>query len=133
MATVNATNYSIDQTVRVYDQFYKYDANIPAQEYDAVVSYFKSVFTTADAAENMTTSLFRVADATNTSAIALLQTFQQNASSAPEVTIMMAYYLNLVRSPSTLLGILAPTTPNYYTARNVRAWSWPIFVKAFTQ
>jgi len=121
MATVNATNYSIDQTVRVYDQFYKYDANIPAQEYDAVVSYFKSVFTTADAAENMTTSLFRVADATNTSAIALLQTFQQNASSAPEVTIMMAYYLNLVRSPSTLLGILAPTTPNYYTARNVRA------------
>jgi hypothetical protein len=121
MATVNAINPSVDQTVQIFDQFYKYSANIPAQEYDAVLSYFASIFTTREAAENMTSSLFRIADATNTNAIALLQTFQQNASSAAEVSIMMAYYLNLVRSPSTLLGILAPTTPNYYTARNVRA------------
>lgn len=121
MSTVNAINYSIDQTVRVFDQFYKYDANIPAQEYDAVLSYFNSVFTTQEAAENMTASLFRIADATNTSAMSLLQTLQQNASSAPQVTVMMAYYLNLVRSPSTLLGVLLPTTPNQYTARNVRA------------
>ena len=121
MTTVNTTNYSIDQTVRVFDQFYNYAANVPAQEYDAVLSYFKSVFTTTAAAENFTSSLFRVAELTNTSAMALLQTFEQNGSSAPQVTILMAYYLNSVRSPSTMLGVLAPTTPNFYTARNVRA------------
>jgi len=33
----------------------------------------------------------------------------------------MAYYLNSVRSTSTLLGVLAPTTPNFYAARNIRA------------
>ena len=121
MSTVNATNYSIDQTVRIYDQFYNYAANIPAQEYDAVLSYFSSVMTTREAAENFTSSLFRVAEQTNTNAMTLLQTFQQTASSQPQVTILMAYYLNSVRSTSTLLGVLSTTTPNYYAARNVQA------------
>jgi hypothetical protein len=31
----------------------------------------------------------------------------------------MAYYLNGLRSPSTLLGVSNPVTPNFYTARNV--------------
>ena len=121
MTTVNAINYSIDRTVRIFDQFYNYAANIPAQEYDAVLSYFKSVMTTVAAAENFTSALFRVADQTNTDALTLLQTFQQNGSSESQVTILMAYYLNGVRSTSTLLGVLAPTTPNFYAARNIRA------------
>jgi S-adenosylmethionine hydrolase len=121
MTTVNATNYTIDQTVRIFDQFYNYSANIPTEEYDAVLSYFKSVMTTVEAAENFTSSLFRVAEITNTDALTLLQTFQQNGSSEPQVTILMAYYLNGVRSTSTLLGVLSPTTPNFYTARNIRA------------
>ena len=121
MTTVNATNYSIDQTVRIFDQFYNYDANIPAEEFDAVLSYFRSVFTTDAAAQNMTSSLFRVAEFSNTSVLTLLQTFQEAGSSEPQVTILMAYYLNTIRSPATLLGVLAPSTPNYYTARNIRA------------
>ena len=121
MTTINATNYSIDQTVRIYDEFYKYSASIPVEEYDAVLSYFKSVFTTALAAENFTSSLFRVASDTGTNALTLLQTFQQGGQSQPEITILMAYYLNTVRSPATLLGVLAPTQPNFYAARNIRA------------
>jgi hypothetical protein len=31
----------------------------------------------------------------------------------------MAYYLNGMRSPATLLGTSVAVTPNYYTARNV--------------
>jgi S-adenosylmethionine hydrolase len=121
MTTVNSTNYSIDQTVRIFDQFYNYAANIPAEQYDAVLSYFESVFTTTEAAENFTSSLFRVAQETNTDVMTLLQTFQQTGSSEPEVTILMAYYLNSVRSTSTLLGVLSTATPNFYAARNVRA------------
>jgi S-adenosylmethionine hydrolase len=121
MSTVNATNYSIDQTVRIFDQFYNYAANVPAQEYDAVLSYFSSVFTTIEAAENFTSALFRVAEQTNTDVLTLLQTFQQTGSTQPQITLLMAYYLNSVRSTSTLLGVLTPTTPNYYAARNVQA------------
>lgn len=121
MSTLNEVNPRIDQTVRIFDQFYNYSANVPGEEYDAVLSYFSSVFTTKSAAENFASSLFRVAEETNQSAMALLETFQQGGQSAPEITMLLAYYLNSVRSPATLLGVLTPTQPNFYSARNVRA------------
>ena len=121
MPTLNEINPRIDQTVRIFDQFYNYSANVPVLEYEAVLSYFEKVFVSQEAAENFTSSLFRVAEETNQSALTLLQTFQQGGQSAPEITILMAYYLNSVRSPATLLGVLTPTQPNFYAARNVRA------------
>ena len=121
MSSVNQPNLQLDQTVRIYDSFYNYSANVPVLEYEAVLSYFESVFVDKYAAENFTSSLFRVAEETNTSAMTLLQNFQAGGQSAPEITVLMAYYLNSVRSSSTLLGVLAPTTPNFYSARNVRA------------
>ena len=56
MTTVNYANTNIDQTVRVFDSFYDYDANIPAGEYDIVNSYFLSVMKTKQAAGNFTVS-----------------------------------------------------------------------------
>ena len=91
---------------------------MPAAEYDIVLSYFRSVFTTTLAAENFTTALFRVAEESDTSALTLLQSME--GQNSVQLTISMAYYLNSIRSPATLLGVLTPTTPNFYTARNVR-------------
>jgi hypothetical protein len=118
MSTINEVNPKIDQTVQIFDQFYNYSANIPAMEYDIVLSYFRSVFTTTLAAENFTTALFRVAEESDTSALTLLQSME--GQNSVQLTISMAYYLNSIRSPATLLGVLQPTTPNFYTARNVR-------------
>lgn len=118
MSTINEVNPKIDQTVYVFDRFYNYSANVPAMEYDVVLSFFRSVFTTTLAAENFTTALFRVAEESNTPALTLLQSME--GQNSVELTISMAYYLNSIRSPATLLGVLTPTTPNYYTARNVR-------------
>ena len=118
MSTLNEVNPRIDQTVQIFDQFYNYSANVPAMEYDIVLSYFRSVFTTTLAAENFTTALFRVAEESDTSALTLLQSME--GQNSVQLTITMAYYLNSLRSPATLLCILTPTTPNFYTARNVR-------------
>jgi hypothetical protein len=118
MSTINEINPKIDQTVQIFDQFYNYSANVPAMEYDIVLSYFRSVFTTTLAAENFTTALFRVAEESDTSALTLLQSME--GQNSVQLTISMAYYLNSIRSPATLLGVLTPTTPNFYTARNVR-------------
>jgi hypothetical protein len=118
MSTINEVNPKIDQTVTIFDNFYNYSANVPAMEYDIVLSYFRSVFTTELAAENFTTSLFRIAEETGISALTLLQSFEGQNST--QLTATMAYYLNGLRSRATLLGVLAPTTPNFYTARNVR-------------
>jgi hypothetical protein len=118
MSTINEVNPKIDQTVQIFDQFYNYSTNVPAMEYDIVLSFFRSVFTTTLAAENFTTALFRVAEESDTSALTLLQSME--GQNSVELTISMAYYLNSLRSPATLLGVLTPTTPNFYTARNVR-------------
>jgi hypothetical protein len=119
MSSINYTNYNIDQTVRVFDAFYDYDVNIPVGEYDAVNSYFKSVMTTKQAADNFTSSLFRVAQDTNIPAMTLLQAFQQGGDTGMSLNVNMAYYLNSIRNRATLLGVGAPVQPNYYAARNV--------------
>ena len=122
MASINYTNYNIDQTVRVFDSFYDYDVNVPASEYDVVNSYFKSIMSTKQAADNFTVSLFRVSEDTNIPALTLLQTFQEsggNVGNSMNINLNMAYYLNSIRNRATLLGIGVPVTPNFYAARNV--------------
>lgn len=118
MPSINYTNYNIDQTVRVFDAFYDYDVDIPVGDYDIVNSYFRSVMTTQQAADNFTASLFRVAQDTKIPALTLLETFQASGAEL-DLNINMAYYLNSIRSRATLLGVGIPVTPNYYAARNV--------------
>ena len=115
--TVNALNTNVDLTVRIYDQFYTYEQYVSAEEYDVVFSYMKSVFTTDLAAGNFTVALFRIADTTQTSVMTILANIQGQDSL--QLTQTLCYYLNNLRSGSTLLGFGAAVTPNYYTARNV--------------
>lgn len=116
--TVNYANPNIDGTVKIFDQFYAYEASVPQLQYDAVYSYFRSVFDTAEAAGNFTVSVFRISESSDIPVMTLLQEFQ--GQSQPELTLTLAYYLNSIRSSSTLLGLNAATQPNYYVARNVR-------------
>lgn len=118
MSSVNQPNPNIDQTVRIYDRFYSYETDVPVLEYDAVNSFFRSQFKGDDAANNFTVALFRVAESSGVNVIDLLQTFQ--GKTPPEINIEICYYLNNLRSNATLLGVLTTTTPNFYTARNVR-------------
>lgn len=117
MSTVNYTNYNIDQTVRVFDDFYNYDVNVPADEYDIVNSYFLSQMKSKQAAGNFTVSLFRVAQETNIPALTLLSQFQ--GTTGINLDVSLAYYLNQIRSRATMLGVSNPVTPNFYAVRNV--------------
>ena len=118
MGTINAINTKIDQTVRIYDQFYNYAEDVPSAEYDIVNSYFKSVFNTSEQAENFTVAVFRVAQESGVDALTILNQIQ--GATGPELTANLCYFLNSVRSNATLLGVLQPAVPNYWTARNVR-------------
>lgn len=117
MPSINYTNPNIDQTVRVFDSFYRYEANVPADQYDLVNSYFVSVMSTRQAANNFTDSLFRVADQTRIPVMDLLQSIQ--GQSGMELNVSMAYYLNNIRSNATLVGIGTPASQNFYVARCV--------------
>jgi pyruvate/2-oxoacid:ferredoxin oxidoreductase alpha subunit len=116
--TVNYANPKLDGTVQIFDEFYAYETNVPQAEYDAVYSYFRSVFNTAESAGNFTVSVFRISESSGIPVMSLLQEFQ--GLSGPEITLTLAYYLNSVRSNATLLGVNAATVPNFYVARNVR-------------
>jgi hypothetical protein len=116
-STVNYANDNVDLTVRIYDEFYSYNANVPAAEYDIVYSFFKTVMADNKTAGNFTVSLFRVASITGIPALTLLDTFQ--GQSGLDLTVNMAYYLNNIRSRATLLGVNAQPVPNFYAARTV--------------
>jgi len=118
MGSVNYANPQTDTTVRIFDQFYNYAVEVPVDAYDAVKSYFLSVFGTAEAAGNFTVTLFRVAQQSDIPILTLLSQIQ--GLSGPELTATLAYYLNNTRSNSTLLGINVSTQPNYYVAHNIR-------------
>ncbi len=117
--TVNALNTNVDLTVRIFDTFYNYETFVNAEEYDVVYSYMRSVFTTDQAAGNFTVSLFRIAEETGTPVLDILQSIEGEDSIM--ITQILSYYLNNMRSGSTLLGFGVNVTPNYYTARNVLA------------
>ena len=115
--SVNYTNTNLDQTVRVFDRFYLFEANVPAAEYDIVYSFFREQMGDARVAGNFTVSVFQVAEQTKIPAMTLLQQFQ--GTDLMTINLNMAYYLNNIRSRATLLGVNSQPVPNFYAARTV--------------
>ena len=115
--SVNYTNVNIDQTVRIFDQFYDFEAAVPANEYDLVYSFFLREMNDREVAGNFTVSLFQVSTESGIPAVTLLQQFE--GSSGLELNLRLAYYLNQIRSRATLLGVGVPVQPNFYAARGV--------------
>ena len=117
MSTVNYTNPNQDRTVTIFDEFYTFKLEVDANLYDVVNSYFKSVFADENAPKNFTLSLFRISENSGIPAITLLD--EVKGQNTIQLTATFAYYLNNIRSNSTLLGLRATVTPNFYAARNV--------------
>jgi len=118
MSTVNAANPSLDQTVRIFDEFYQYEQVVNASEYDIVNSYLRSLFGNTQSAGDFTVALFRISQQNGTPILDLLE--QLKGQDAIQLTNTICYYLNGLRSLSTLYGISSVVTPNQWAARNVR-------------
>lgn len=117
MSTVNAPNDKIDVTVRVFDQFYDFALEVPVEQYDVIKSFFLTVFTEETAADNFTVTIFRIAQETGVEALTILEQIQDQ--NTIELTSTLAYYINGLRSPATLLGVNTPVVPIASVARNV--------------
>ena len=119
MPTVNGVNTNIDLSARVFNDFFDQGLQVPADQYDVVNSFFESVFGTGEAAKAFTDNLFTISRATDTPVLDLLADIKGQDSI--RITSTICYYLNGIRSPSTLLGINTVVRPNIWAARNVMA------------
>lgn len=115
--SINEINPKIDLTVRIFDTFYSYSEEVDTNEYDSVYSFFFQAMKDKLAAQNFTTTLFRIASKTQTPVLTILDAISDQDQL--QLNSTLAYYLNGMRSPATLLGINSAVVPNYYAARNV--------------
>jgi hypothetical protein len=107
----------LDNSVRVFDQYYNFQVVVDSNHYEIVYSYFVSVTNTLDTAKNFTTMLFRISNITGENPLTLLEYMQ--GGTKLQVTSLMAYYLNGLKSKTTLYGISVTPSPNQTIQRNI--------------
>ena len=109
----------VDSATQVFDQFYNFETQVNASEYELVYSYLLSVLNDPKAAENFTASLYRVSTISNIAILDLLE--ELKGKSGLSLTATLAYFLNTVRDASNYLGVTVPRMPVRHVARNVRS------------
>jgi len=114
---IDGPRSQLDTTVRVFDSFYNYEAAVNADAYEIVNSYFRSVCANTSIANNFTSMLFRIVSLTGQDAMTLLDNIQ--GTTKLETTAMMAYYLNSLKSKTTLYGVSVVPSPNENVQRNI--------------
>lgn len=117
MAQIIDSRSSTDQTVKIFDEFYAFNLNINASEYDIVFSYFKSICDTTKIAGNFTVYLFRISQETQIPVLDLLSYIQ--GKTKLETNTVIAYYLNSFKSKTSLYGFGTVPQPNEAIARNI--------------
>lgn len=117
--TIDAPRSNIDNTVRIFDNFYNFAVNVGAGEYDIVRSYFISVCATTTVAENFTAFLFRIASLSEIPVLTLLDEIKGTAQNTLQANAIIAYYLNSFKSKTSLYGVSSLPQPNESVQRNI--------------
>lgn len=113
------TQNTLDQTVQIFDAFYKQDVTIGANQFNQVYAYFKEVCDTKQIAENFTFIFFKMAQDNGVNVITLLEELQNQSVDKVKLNQVMAFYFNSFKSKTSLYGVLGAVEPNLPVARNV--------------
>ena len=108
---------STDKTVRIFDNFYNFNLEVPSNQYDIVHGYFVETCDTRTIADNFTTFFFKIAQDTGIPATTLLESIQGQTKLDMNRTI--AYYLNSFKSKTSLYGVSTIPQPTQPVARNI--------------
>lgn len=108
---------AVDQTVRIFNEFYNLELIINSNEYDIVHSFFIGNTDSVDVANSYTETLFRISNETGIDALTLLDSFQ--ALDSMKIALTMAYYLNSFSNKTVMFGIDNLLVPNRQVERNI--------------
>lgn len=117
MALIDETYSDLDKTVRLFDSFYNFQMVINPNQYDIVYSYFFSISNSKNIARNFTSFIFRISNVIGEDALVLLDYIKGKDSL--QTNALMAYYLNGIKSKTTLYGVSVEPIPNESAQRNV--------------
>ena len=117
MVTISTID-QVDQTIRIYDNFYNSKFVVNSAQYDVVYSYFKGTSSNEQIAANMTTVLFRIAQSGNYNVLDLLELIK-GAPNNLQMNSVLCYYLNTFKSKTSLYGAGNIPRPNEAVQRNV--------------
>ena len=107
----------MDNTVKIFNEFYNVKLTVSANEYEIVNSFFRNYTTNDKVAISYTETLFRISNETDIDVLTLLDSFQ--ATDSMKITLTMAYYLNSLSDKKVLYGINNVITPNQIVQRNI--------------
>jgi hypothetical protein len=109
---------AVDQTVKIFDQFYNLELFIDSYQYDIVHAFFAERCSNESIAGAYTETLFKISTLTGIPVQTLLDTFRSQNSM--KITATMAYYLNSVGTNKTLIyGISNLPAPVNSVQRNI--------------
>lgn len=114
---IDSPKTNLDKTVRVFDQFYNFDLVVNASQYEVVYSYFFSINKDKTIADNFTVLLFRISSVTGEDVMSLLADI--SGKDKLKATATLTYYLNSIKSKTTLYGLSAIPQPNQSVQRNI--------------
>lgn len=118
MPTIIDNRNNLDNTVKIFDEFYNFNLVVDGSKYDIVYGYFFNKSKSKQIANNFTTFLFRIAQETGINVLTLLQELQGTGNQL-QLTGKIAYYLNSLKSKAALYGISRIPPPIVPVARNV--------------
>lgn len=119
MVTVIDNRTLIDQTIKIYDNFYNLSLTINSAQYDVVYSFFRGITDSDTIAKNFTAFMFRIAQEVGIDVLELLQQLKTIGGDKIKVNKVIAYYLNSLKSKTSLYGTSMVPAPNIPVARNV--------------
>lgn len=108
----------LDRTIQIFDAFYNSNVIAGAAQFDVVRSYFVSVCDTKTIADNFTAVLFRIASETGIDVLTLLKEIQGSGNNL-QMNAKICYYLNGIKSKTSLYGVNVIPNPVQSIARNV--------------
>lgn len=109
---------TLDNTVKIFDSFYQTNLQVGAAQYDIVRGYFLNVCKTKNVANNFTAVLFRISTQTGIDVLKLLDELQGTGGGL-EMNKQINYWLNSLKSKTSLYGVSVIPQPVVSTARNV--------------
>lgn len=117
MARILDSRSQLDQTVKIFDEFYSFNLIVNGSEYDIVSSYFNKICDTKQIAGNFAVYLFRISQETQIPVLELLDYIQ--GKTKLETNTVIAYYLNSFKSKTSIYGFGTVPQPNEAVARNI--------------